>query len=1330
MASSDRIVSLVPLFDGNNFPNWKFRMLTVLDDLGLVQCVEDTFWKGFTEAKEDEKQKRLKQDKRCRTTIVMRVADSHLEYCKDKDTACEMWESLIKTFERKGISSQLLLRKKLLTMKLDSQKDLKTHFLDFDNTIRDLKMTGAQLNELDVVCHLLLTMTKEYNNVVTAIETINDTSTVTLSFVKNRLLEEESKKKEESSSASGFDQPDHAFSVRGRGRGFIRRGFRGRGGPSRPLSDVRCYSCNGRGHISTNCYKNNSKKNERSNAVSFVAANVNDYEMDFNKDKISFILDSGASSHFINEKYTHVLKNVRDVPETSVTLASGDVMTVKRQGDLHLDDVCIKNILIAPFKYNLLSVGKMEESQLSITFNNKRAVVKTKDNKIVLCAENNKSLYFVNFDLRNTTNVLLSKTTSASLWHQRLGHPSNRSEKQICKLMGKRFEKSSCDHCIEAKQTKVPHVRERIRAQRSLQLIHSDVLVVNQADYQGRRYVVTFIDDYTHFTVVYVIHNKSEVLDCFKDYKAYAENHFERKISRLRCDNGGEYTSSRFKQFAQQSGIRIEYTMAYNSVQNGVAERMNRTLVEKARCLLFHSNMDKQYWSEAIYCAAYLVNRSPTSALQSTVPAAMWFRHPVNYDKLRVFGCAAYLRYAKPGGKFQPRSRKLVFVGYTPNGYKLLDVQSGKILHGCDVVFKEDSFPFSVADVPVPNAMGHTDDEDSYGEEDSGNGDSESSDTKSRAVKDKSVSEEVKSENKSRAVKSVSEMEEGSSESETEEEDGTQIPVQQEIPVTTRSGRVVQKPEYLGEYVQFALNVSVPETFDDIQGRDDEDEWRSAVDDELKALNDANTWSVCNKSEKPVAKKCISTKWVFRVKDNGKYKARLVARGCSQREEDYGETYAPVARVATIRTILAVAFHFHYVIETMDVKNAYLHGSLTDEVYISVPPGVTLGKEKCLKLNKALYGLRQAPRVWNQRMNSFLLSNQFKRSCHDQCLYVKNGKKPVYFLLYVDDCLLVGDKGEIEKLKLLLQSEFNMTDLGEIKKFCGIEVNIDFDRDEMYLNQNSFIQKVLERFQMNACKPVATPWEKCKDTDDDTVFEDKLKYREAIGSLMYLMSTRPDICASVRYLSQFCENPLKKHWVAIKRIFRYLKGTSNFSLVYKRNGNAAPITAYADSDFANGEDRKSVSGNIVELFDNPIIWVSKKQGIVSLSTTESEFVSLCGCAQEILWLKGILKDLAVECNEPIVIYEDNQSTIALLKKWEHKRTKHVDVKFHFIKDLVENNTIDVMYIPSNAQKADILTKPLLRNAFCHLRGKVQVLPVQPSRFNLLSVEGECWKFTA
>lgn len=490
--------------------------------------------------------------------------------------------------------------------------------------------------------------------------------------------------------------------------------------------------------------------------------------------------------------------------------------------------------------------------------------------------------------------------------------------------------------------------------------------------------------------------------------------------------------------------------------------------------------------------------------------------------------------------------------------------------------------------------------------------------------------------------------------------------------------------------------------------RSDWPNWRKAIDDEYKSLIKNGTWSMC---DLPSGRKSISCKWVFKIKYTSsgqveKYKARLVARGFTQEKGfDYNHTYSPTAKLTTFRVLLAMALHFDYHIHQMDVKCAFLNGDLNEEIYMSQPEGFHDGTTKVCKLERSLYGLKQASRMWNERFHRFMEKIKFKRCLSDHCLYIRtNTEVACYVLLYVDDLLIVcSDVKTIGTIKQLLSSEFEMTDIGKADTFLGIHIERDESRNTIAIGQAEYFRRMLQKFNMTDCKPISTPIESGLDLKKGDVNQNcDAPYRELMGCLTYAtLTTRPDLCAATNYFSRFQSCFDQDHFKHAKRIVRYINGTMTLKMVYKKQPNANPLIGFVDADWAGDKnDRKSTSGYVFKIFGNTVSWCSRKQPTVSLSSTEAEYIALANGICEEKWLRSLLGELNIDCRGATTIYEDNQSCIKVAEEpKEHKRMKHIDVKYNFIRESIASGEFELKYVPTGDQVADIMTKGLNRMAF-------------------------------
>jgi len=497
-----------------------------------------------------------------------------------------------------------------------------------------------------------------------------------------------------------------------------------------------------------------------------------------------------------------------------------------------------------------------------------------------------------------------------------------------------------------------------------------------------------------------------------------------------------------------------------------------------------------------------------------------------------------------------------------------------------------------------------------------------------------------------------------------------------------------------------------PETYYDAMKSSDRESWMEAMDHEMKALQENNTWELV---QLPLGRKAISNKWVYRVKTNAdgsidKFKARLVIKGFSQRRGvDYDQTFSPVARMSTIRTLISVAANEGMKLAQIDVSTAFLYGDLKETIYMQQPEGYSDESGRVCRLKKSLYGLKQAPRCWNEKFSNYLLELGFQRSEADPCLFVKekNGQK-IFFVLYVDDGLIAcKDDQQLQHFIKDLKRKFKITSK-PASYFLGVEIERK-DDGSFHIGQAHYTEKLLEKYNMSNCKAVSTPIVKDTGTEESPRNSD-FPYRQAVGGLMFLMcGTRPDIAYAVSVVSRNLENPTERDVIRVKRILRYLRGTTDHILAYKPNQGKGNLVCYSDAD--HGGDLgtgRSTSGVLCLYSSAPISWMSQRQASVAISTTEAEIVAASEAAREIIWLKQLFTELGQLKDAP-KLQVDNEAAIRLAQNPEfHRRTKHIRIRHFFVRELVTAGEIQISKVDSEKQLADILTKPLFSIRFREL----------------------------
>ena len=615
----------------------------------------------------------------------------------------------------------------------------------------------------------------------------------------------------------------------------------------------------------------------------------------------------------------------------------------------------------------------------------------------------------------------------------------------------------------------------------------------------GSRYFITFIDDHSRYCRCYFMRYKSQALEKLKEFKAEVEKESNHVIEALRADRGGEYTSEEFLTYLKENGIRKEFTAAHSPQQNGTAERFNRTLMEAAKSMLIHAKLPNLLWAEAVSTASYLRNRMVTTALQSKFTSyQLCFGKKPDLRHIRVFGCVVYSHVWEGNPKkLDKKAHKLWFIGYTETtkNYRFFDEEKRRCYVRHDLIFNEND----------------------YGGKEINNCES---------------IEETNTEidNEEMLIEREVEVQEENQELLDQEEQPTlptapsqqQItPAQDEEPTSQpprRSERSRKLPvhyghdDYANQACDQASKIVEPATIEEAFQSHNSKEWKEATDAEYASLLENDTWDLV---QLPEGRTAIGSKWIFKIKYNGqgsieRFKGRLVAQGHTQKYGiDYEETFAPVAHYSSIRTILAYAVEKRMKIHQMDVITAFLNGDLNEDIYMEQPPGyVQEGKEKLVcKLKKSLYGLKQSPRCWNEKLTQHVKSLGFEESGADPCIFTRRKNQKVEIIaIYVDDLIAITETDEeMRRLKKSLTSTFKMKDLGELYYCLGI--NFYRTKDSLYMCQSQFIHRLLEKYGLSDTNTVATPMDsnvKLVEDDGYSKTVDSILYQSMVGSILHL----------------------------------------------------------------------------------------------------------------------------------------------------------------------------------------------------------------------------------
>ena len=1023
----------LPLLDyKTRFSLWQVKMRAILAQASDLDEALDAFGEKEPSTWTAEEKRK---DRKALSLMQLHLSNDILQEVLAEKSAATLWLKLEAICMSKDLTSKMHVKMKLFMHKLQEGGSVMNHISVFKEIVADLVSMEVKYEDEDLALLLLVSLPSSFTNLRDTILLSRDE--LTLAEVYEALqTREKMKGMVQSNASSSKGEP---LQVRGRNEQKTYNNYnrdKSKNGRDRSKSrgrDKFCRYCKKTNHTIEDCWKVQNKekrngtykpkgKSESDGNASVAAGDENSDSGDalvvlagcvVGRDE--WILDSACSFHICTN---------RDWFSSYEPVQSGDVV---RMGDdnpreivgrgsvrIKTHDGMIRTLTdvrhIPTMARNLISLSTLDVEGYKHT-GSRRVMKVSKGSLIHMVGDMNSANLYV---LRGSTlhgsvaaaTVTDNEPSKTNLWHMRLGHMSELGMAELMKrnlLHGCTMSKTPfCEHCVFGKHKRVKFPTSIHTTKGILDYVHADLWGPSRKpSHAGSRYMLTIIGDYSRKVWPYFLKSKDETFAAFREWKIMIEKQTEKKVKLLRTDNGGEFCSHEFDDFCREEGIVRHHTIPYTPQQNGVAERMNRTIISRARCMISNAKLNKRFWAEAASTACYLINRSPSIPLDKKTPIEVWSGKPADYSVLRVFGCTAYAHV--DNGKLEPRAIKCMFVGYGSGvkGYKLWNPDTGKFFMSRSVVFNEsvmfnDSLPTDVSPVSsddeqeeISVQVEHVDNKENETETDNDVDDTVQHSPIVLQPQNQSIAERRTKRN---AVKSTRLIEECD---------------------------IVHYAFNCAEQVE---NNNEPSTYTEAIGSGDREKWVSAMQEEMQSLEKNGTWDVVRL---PMKKKTVRCKWIFKRKEGlspsepPRYKARLVAKGFSQIPGvDYNDVFSPVVKHSSIRTFFGIVAMHDLELEQLDMKTAFLHGELEEEIYMDQPEGfIVPGKEDFVcKLKRSLYGLKQSPRQWYKRFDSFMLSHGFKRSEFYSCVYIKfvDGY-PIYFLLYVDDM-------PRERKKLMLSS--------------------------------------------------------------------------------------------------------------------------------------------------------------------------------------------------------------------------------------------------------------------------------------------------------------------
>ena len=996
----------------NNFSLWQIKMRALLKQQGL--------WKPLSkEAKADNVESAALEEK-AHSTIMLCLADDVITEVADEKTAASLWLKLESLYMTKSLTNKLLLKQRLFGLRMQEGTPLRDHLDQLNTILLELRNIDVKVEDEDAALILLVSLPLSYENFVQSFIVGKDT--VSLEEVRSSLHTRELRHK---ATGAGTDNQT---------AGLIASGSKGHGQPGKkkfkkpgskgPKANDVCNYCKEKGHWKNECPKKKKQHLEQKPGSAAVAVDGTNSEEDIAlvadehmHHADIWVLDSGASYHICPRR--EWFSTYEQIDGGNVFMGNSSVCKAVGIGSIkirtHDGKFCtLHDVRHVPLmSKNLISLSLLDSKGFDYKGGG-GAIHVYKGSNVILKGVKRGTLYYLQGSTvtgsANVASSVVHQDDLTRLWHMRLGHMGERGLQILSKedLLGGHKIKNLefCEHCVFGKlhRSKFPKAVHRTKG--TLDYIHSDCWGPSRIESLGGHiFFMSIIDNYSRMTWVIMMKHKSEAFKNFRQWKTLVENQTEKKIKRLRTDNGLEFCSSEFDEFCKDEGIARHRTVRDTPQQNGVAERMNQTLLERARCMLSNAGLTRRFWAEAVTTACYITNRGPHTGIDCKTPYKVWTGKPADYSNLRVFGCTAY--YHVNEGKLEPRAKKGIFVGYGEGvkGYRIWSPSENRVILSRSVIFDESSMFNPMVKSTIVAENGAVDEQ------------VEVQDTQEESKAQKLVSEQLP-------------QPETNLPESTPPENQTSEVFPHSIALDRPRRVGVRPPTRYGfdDMVSYALQVveemelHEPSTYKEAVSGTESAQWLVAMGDEMESLHKNQTWELVRL---PTERKIITCKWIFKKKEGTsptegiKYKARVVARGFHQIEGvDYNEIFSPVVRHTSIRVLLAIVAHQDLELEQLDVKTAFLHGELEEEIYMTQPDGFHVpGKENHVcKLRKSLYGLKQSPRQWYKRFDSYMMQLGYNRSSFDSCVYynkLKDGSR-IYLALYVDDMLIASrDKSDI-----------------------------------------------------------------------------------------------------------------------------------------------------------------------------------------------------------------------------------------------------------------------------------------------------------------------------
>ena len=1119
---------------------------------------------------------------------------------------------------------------------------------------------------------------------------------------------------------------------------------------------VFCYKCGLDGHKANNCnnrsYKsskanysrnrnsdqnrrenpNDGRKNqenapeERSQWLTIVNANHSENE----SDEVTFCLDSGSTSNCVADR--SLMKDVEQIENYEFSNSFGEKDKGNLCGKVFAQLESGKSIVISNVLYsrrmatNLISVHALTQNGFKVVFEKDRGVIYNQRGEIECIAPFNGKYYQIVVKVerdqddgkignKSANQSIMSEITMNDVWHARMGHISEKYLKETDKCVHginlKNYEHNFCYGCKIGKFKRDPvrkqmkYENEVIEPKDKLDKLCLDVVgpfeVRSKDGYKG---FVSVTDAFTRYRWIVLIESRAEVGEKLIKLFNKLQNRYKSKIKCLRSDQGSEFVNKRLRAYCEENGITVEYSAVYTPEENGISERSNGLIQEGLRSMLLISGLGKKYWSFAAMTKVHSLNRTFCKPIGKTPLEALTGRKP-SVKKMRIFGSKGFALDVGPKtGKLNKRGIPVIMLGYAVGepGYQVLNLDSNKIQITRNATFDEHQYLKDV--IMRQNAE------------------------KSSKSRNKHIASELKQNNEKRSANRFKMLE-------SEDDEDIELEVENEVEYETlgpgRNYLEIHDDNIIGNrnegiktrnqrkqftkscttnclhtiYQNKVETIVKPKRYSELENRNDGQLWKEAYDKEIKKFEEIAEMKLVkrpkDKQVLPILE--LYTQKFDNIKQKNIYKCRFVIRGDLERNNKHRNTYAPVVGNEVSRVFFALCAQFGWNIRQCDVSAAFLYGSLDREIYIELPQKLKMkyaGQNLCWCTRKSVYGLIDAPRSWNCEIRQFLMKFGFKQCPVEESLYIyTKGDIKVILIVYVDDICYAGNE-----TKMLDKFEMELSKLYEVKykliaeDFIGFEIKQS--ANGIIISQKGYIAKLVETFEMSEANVKETPMETMLVIkDDENYLEDIKLYQSLIGGLLYLQQkARPDISYAVNQLSKFAKKPTMTHLKYGKRVLKYLKAKANYGIMFKKC-ERLNIQVFIDSEHGRHSGGKSVYGFVIMFNNAPVMYQTKQMDTASLSSTESEFKAIAESMKKVIWMRNVLRFLEVDFGK-ISIWNDNMGAIKIAKSAAScGRTKHIDLRYFFVREILEQNDFELDHVAGDVNIADTFTKSLGKNKF-------------------------------